>query len=91
MVKEGRAYNVRKLGEHHQASLSKQLLAAKQNAQVTFLRSVLQNKDKCWTEFYKYVKRHKGQNIRAIKDFNGRLITGSIEKTNTLNSWYAFV
>lgn len=36
-VKGRRAYNMRKLGEHHQADLSKQLLAAKQNTQVTFL------------------------------------------------------
>jgi hypothetical protein len=36
-VKGSRAYNMRKLGEHHQADLSKQLLIAKQNAQVTFL------------------------------------------------------
>jgi len=35
---------MRKLGEHHQVDLSKRLLAAKQNAEVTFLRSVLQNK-----------------------------------------------
>ena len=40
-----------------------------------FMISILQNKGKCWTEFYKYVKRHKGQNIPAVKDFNGRLIT----------------
>jgi hypothetical protein len=40
--------------------------------------------------FYKYVKRHKGnrENIPAIKDCNGRLITDSIEKVNSLNSYY---
>jgi hypothetical protein len=91
-VKGRRAYNTRKLEEHHQVGLSKQLLAAKQNAQVTFLRSVLHNKGKCWTEFCKYIKRHTGQNMPAVEDFNGRLlITGLIEKTNTLNSCYAFV
>ena len=31
----------------------------KQNAQETYLWSVLQNKGKCWIEFYKYVKWHK--------------------------------
>jgi len=36
-VKRRRAYNIRKLGEHHQVDLSKRLLAAKQNAEVTFL------------------------------------------------------
>jgi hypothetical protein len=32
--------------------------------------SILKNEGKCWTEFYKYVKRRKGnrENIPAIKD-----------------------
>ena len=39
-------------------------------------------------DFYKYVKRHKGnrENIFAIKDCNGRIITYAIEKANTFNS-----
>jgi hypothetical protein len=62
----------------------KQLLSAKQNAQETFLRTVLKNEGNCWTEFYKYVKRRKGnkEKIPAIKDVNGRLVTDSIEKAN---------
>jgi len=79
---------MRKLGGHHQADLSKQLLTAKQNAQVTFLRSILQNTGKV---LQVCKKRHKGHNIPAFKDFNGRLITGSIEKEGTLNSCCAFV
>jgi hypothetical protein len=62
-VKVRRAYNNRKLGEHYQLDLKefcKQLLAAKKNAQETILRSVVQNEGKCWSEFYKYVKRRKG-------------------------------
>ena len=95
-VKVRRAYNNRKLGEHYQSDLKgicKQLLAAKKNAQETFLRSVVQNEGKCWSEFYKYVKRRKGnrENIPAIKDRNGRLITDSIGKAKFLNSYYASV
>ncbi|PNF31656.1 hypothetical protein B7P43_G17059 [Cryptotermes secundus] len=47
------------------------------------------NKGKCWTEFYKYVKRHKSsrENIPAIKDVNERLITDAVEKANSLNCY----
>jgi hypothetical protein len=47
----------------------------------------------CWTEFYKYVKRRKGnrENIPALKDHNGKPITESIEKDNTLNSYNASI
>jgi hypothetical protein len=71
--------------------LSKEFLVAKKNAQETFLRSVLQNEGGCWTEFYKYVKGHKGnrENIPVIKDLNGKLITHTTEKANSLNSYYA--
>ena len=91
-----KAYNRRKLGEHYQEELkrlSKQLLTAKKDAQETFLRSVLRNEGKCWSEFYKYVKRRKGnrENIPAIKDCNGRLIIDSIEKANSLNFYYSSV
>jgi hypothetical protein len=53
-LKVRKAYNKRKSGELYQVELqrlSKQFLAAKKNAQETFLRSVLQNEGKCWTEF----------------------------------------
>jgi len=71
--------------------LSKELLVAKKKAQETFLRSVLQNDGRCWTEFYKYVKRRKGnrENIPAIKDHNVTLITDPLGKANSLNSYYA--
>ena len=64
--------NMRKFGQTYQEELkrlSKELLVAKK-AQETFLRSVLQNEGRCWTEFYKYVKRRKGsrESIPAIKD-----------------------
>jgi hypothetical protein len=54
---------------------------------------VLQNEGSCWTELYKYVKRRKGnrENIPAIKDHNGKLITQPIKKANTLNSYYASI
>jgi len=57
--------------------LSKQLLAATKSAQEAFLKSILSKEGKCWSEFYKYVKRRKGnrENIPAIKDCNGRIIT----------------
>jgi len=71
--------------------LSKQLLAAKKSAQEAFLKSILSKEGKCWSEFYKYVKRGKGnrENILAIKDCNGRIITGSIEKANFLNFYHS--
>ena len=71
--------------------LSKELLVAKKKAQETFLRSVIRNEGRCWTEFYKYVKGHKGnrESIPSIKDQNGKLVTDPIEKTNSLNSFYA--
>jgi hypothetical protein len=76
-------------------TLYKQLLAVKKTAHETFLGSVgpLSNKDNCWSEFYKYVKMHKGnrENIPAIKDSNGTIITDSTEKPNILNSHYASV
>jgi hypothetical protein len=59
------------------------------------LRSILntRNEGKCWTEFYKYVKRCKGnrENIPVIKDGNGWLITDPIGKANTLNFYYSSV
>ena len=68
-----KAYNRRKLGIHHMEELqqlSKRLLAAKKAAQEAFLKSLLSREGKCWSEFYKYIKRHKGnrENIPAIKD-----------------------
>jgi hypothetical protein len=84
-----KAYNKRKLEVHYAEELkqlSKQLLAAKKSAQETFLKSILSKEGKCWYDFYKYVKRRKGnrENIPAIKDCNGRIITDSIGKANSL-------
>ena len=89
-------YNRRKLGVHCKEKLkqlSKQLLAAKKSAQEAFLKSILSKEGKCWSDFYKYVKRRKGnkENIPAIKDCNGRIITDAIEKANTFNSYYSAV
>jgi len=87
-------YNRRKLGVHcteKLKQLSKQLLAAKKSAQEAILKSILSKEGKCWSDFYKYVKRLKGnkENIPAIKDCNGRIITDAIEKDNTFNSYYS--
>ena len=48
---------------------------------------------KCWSDFYKYVKWRKGnkENIPAIRDCNGRIITDAIEKANAFNSYYSTV
>jgi hypothetical protein len=79
-LKVRKAYNRRKLGKHYREDLkrlSKMLLLAKKNAQKTFLRSILKNESKCCTEFYKYVKRRKGnrKNIPAIKvEMDGSLL-----------------
>jgi len=76
-------HNGRKLGVHCTEKLkhlSKQLLATKKSAQGAFLKSILSKEGNCWSDFYKYVKRHKGnkENILAIKDCNGRIITDTI-------------
>jgi len=73
--------------------LSKQLLPAKKSAQGAFLKSILSNEGICWSDFYKYVKRRKGnkENIPAIKDFNGQIITDAIEKAKTFNSYNSTV
>ena len=87
-------YNERKYGQPYQAELNrlfKELLVAKKKAQETFIRSVLRNEGRCWTEFYKYIKRCKGnrENIPAIKDHNGKLITDPPDKAKSINSYYA--
>jgi hypothetical protein len=89
-LKVRKAYNRRKLRVHYLEELkqlSKQLLAVKKTRQEAFLKSTLSNEGKCWTEFYKYVKRRKGkrENIPDIKDCNGRIMTDSREKANCLN------
>jgi hypothetical protein len=54
---------------------------------------VLKYEGKCWTEFYKYVKRHKGdkEDMTVIKDDNGLLITDSIEKANYVSFYCSSV
>src|SRR5215468_11839952 len=71
--------------------LFKQLLAEKKRAQETYLKSILSKQGKCWSDFYKYVKRRKGnrENIPAIKDGSGRIITDPTEKANSLNFYYS--
>jgi hypothetical protein len=51
----------------------------------------LKNEGRCWTEFYKYVTRRKGnrENNPAIKENIGKLITDPIERANSLNCHYA--
>jgi hypothetical protein len=83
-------YNKRKFGQPYQGEvkrLSTELLVGKIKAQETVLLSVLQNEGRCWTEYYKHVKRHKGNrdSIPAIKDNNDKLLTDPIEKANSLN------
>ncbi|PNF41870.1 hypothetical protein B7P43_G15761 [Cryptotermes secundus] len=79
--------------EYYNKEVKKLKIKVRKTAQETFLRSVLKNDGKSWTEFYKYVKRRKGnrENIPAIKDGNGRLITDAIEKANSLNCCYSSV
>ena len=68
--------------------LSKNLLTAKRNGQEIFLSSVIQNEGKSWSEFYRFVNRRKGnrQNIPAMKDCNGGLITDPVDKANNLTT-----
>jgi len=93
-VKARKIYNKGKFVQPYQAEpkrFSKELLVAKKRAQETFLRSVLQNEGRCWTEFCKYVKRRKGnrESIPAVRDQNGNLVTVPIEKAKFLNSYHA--
>jgi hypothetical protein len=66
---------------------------AEKYAWINFFRSVLRNDGNCWSEFYKYGKRRKGNMkiIPAIKDHNGTIIMDTTEKANILNSYYASV
>jgi hypothetical protein len=91
-----KAYNEGKLGGHYTEQLkqlSKQLLAAKNTVQKAFLKSILSKESKFWSEFYKYVRRRKGnrETIPAIKDCNGRIITDPVEKANSFNLYYSTV
>jgi hypothetical protein len=63
---------------------------SQENCTRGILKLVLSKESKCWCEFYKYIKRRKGnrENIPAIKDCNGRIITASLEKANSLNFYY---
>jgi hypothetical protein len=97
-IKVRKAYNRSKGIQNQQSELkvlSKQLLLAKKKkeAQETFLRWVLQNKGRSWTEFYKYVKRLRGkrENISAIRDSEDKLVTEPVEKANALSYYFASV
>jgi hypothetical protein len=95
-AKVRKAHNRRKLGVHHMdklKQLSRQLLAAKKQAQENCLKSILSKEGKCWSDFYKYVKRQKGnrENIPAIKDGGGQIITDPAEKANSLNFYYSTI
>ena len=70
-----------------------EMLAATKTAQDTFVWSVLRNEGNSWSEFYKYVKRRKGnwEIIPAIKGNNGTIITNTTEKAKILYSYYASV
>jgi hypothetical protein len=60
---------------------------------VAFLKSILSKEGKCWSEFYKYIKRCKGntENTPTIKDCNEWIITDSTENANSLNFYYLSV
>jgi hypothetical protein len=95
-AKVRKAYNSRKLEVQYMEKLkylSKKLLAAKKEAQEAFLKSILNKEGKCWSDFYKYIKRHKGNrdNIPAIKDGDGRIITDPTEKANLINLYYSSI
>jgi hypothetical protein len=57
------------------------------------LSSELQNENKAWSGFYRYVNRIKGnrENIPTAKDRNGGQISDPIGEANSLNSYYASV
>ena len=57
------------------------------------MKSVLSQECECWSDFYKIRKRRKGrrENIPAIKDSNGRIITDAIGNANMFNCYYSTV
>jgi hypothetical protein len=62
-IKVRKVYSRSKYSQSNQAELIllfKDLLLAKKKAQDTLLRSVLHNEGRCWAEFYKHVKRRRG-------------------------------
>ena len=86
------AYSRRNLGEQYRQQfvrLSQKLLAANRHAQGTYLRSALQNNRNSRAEFYRYVKRRKGNrvNIPMIKGSNGEPITDPVEMANNINNY----
>ena len=99
-IKFRKAHNGKTLGEQHPEELkriSKQLLVPpppppKKKNSLDFFRSVLSKEVKCWSEFYKYVKRRKrcGENIPAINCYNVRLIIDPIEKVNSLHYYHCW-
>ena len=50
----------------------------------------LTKQGRCWTEFYKYIKRRNGnrESITAVKKKNGILITDSRVKAKSLSCYY---
>ena len=91
-----KAYNKRSLGVPYKEKvkhLSKLLITAKKSAQEAFLNKILRNEGKCWSDFYKYVKRRKGsrETIPSIRDRNGGFITDAMDKANEFNTYYATV
>ena len=87
---------MRKLGADYKAKLkrlSNKLLSGKRNALDNFLSFILQNEDKFWSEFYRFVNRREGnrENVPSLKDGNGGLITDPVQKANHLNNYYASV
>ena len=48
---------------------------------------------KCWSDFYKYFKRRTGnrENIPAIKDGSGLIITDPTDKANSLNFYFSTI
>jgi len=55
--------------------------------------SILNKEGKCWSDFYKYIARRKGNwdNIPAIKGGDGRIVTDPTEKANLINLYYSSV
>jgi len=90
MVKVRKVNSKRKIRTGISSGTEKTEKAGSQKtAQETFLLSVLRNEGNCWSEFYKYEKRRKGNGeiIPAIKDQNRMIITDSNAIANILNSY----
>lgn len=94
--KTRRAYGKRKISDKHYENfknLSQELLNAKIIAQEGYLATILADENKSWKNFFKYVRRRKGnrEEIPSLKDSSNNLVVDQKQKANIFNRYFASV